>query len=152
MMTKNPQKIFEQVRDLADQVKHDLKKKGLVVPAKDSNGNVVVGDYRIIKKDIFYYVYNKRNQAVTPPLNLAQTAIVIANKLALGYYVDDALVKIDRDYGYKAFDEENFTRSAERKGFVEGDVSRIRADIARREKDRFKSQIMTEFNRLRYSR
>jgi hypothetical protein len=151
-MTQIPTELFEQVKSLASKVKQDLRKQGIVIPVKNKDGSVTVGNYKIIKKDVFYYIVDRWNEPITQGINLPQTAILVANKLALGRLMDDRLLKNDQYFGWKSFDQESYTRSAKsrmKRNMGDAEIYLNRADIAKREKNYYKSVIMSEYERLR---
>ena len=151
-MTQITQELFNEIKSLAVKVKHNLKTKGLVVPSENRDGSIGIGDYKIVKKDHQYFVLDKRNDLKAGPINLAQSAIIIANNLALGRMADGKTLDNDKWFGYKSFDEENYSRSA-RINIKKHDIDRAeifltRAEIAKREKNHYKSEILREYNRL----
>jgi hypothetical protein len=105
-MKQPTQKVYLKLEKIALDVKEQLKKKGLVIPVKLSDGSVSVDGFRIIKETTgFYSIINPRNHKVVENINLPQTAALLANDLALGKWLDDDLVKRDREYGYRMFEE-----------------------------------------------
>jgi len=144
--------LFEKFQKLAKTVKQDFAKKGLVVPARLKDGSIQVGPYIIVKKDNAYYVNNKRNDPVVGPINLAQTAVVVANDLALGRWPDIALMHNDKWYGFKAFEEQvanNIAESARKKKDVDrADFSLYEASVALSQKLYYKKSIDARFNKL----
>jgi|CryBogDrversion2_5_1035270.scaffolds.fasta_scaffold20749_2 hypothetical protein len=101
-LTKN--QLFHKVEDIAKQVKEDLRKKGYVVPVKERDGAVNLDGVRVRKiKDTFYSIYDRHNRVVVENLNSLQTAIVLANRLALNKTLDDMLIEADRQFGFQSF-------------------------------------------------
>ncbi len=151
-MPKIQKNLIEKVQTIADSVKQDLRKKGVVVPVKHKDGSIGFDDFLMIKKNDGFYV-TKDRRVYAEKLNLPQTAIIIANNLALGRGIDDKLIENDRWYGYRAFDEEVYTKSAsnslKNKNYDRADWCFTRASIARSQKESYKSGIMTHFNRLK---
>ena len=151
-MPKVQKNLVDKVQVLADNVKRDLRKKGVIVPVKHKDGSISFDEYTMIKKQDGYYIL-KGNTEVAGPINLPQTAIVIANGLALGRSVDYKLLDHDKWYGYKSFDEEVFTRSANNsiktKNYDKADWCFTRAGIAKQQKEAHKSDILSHFNRIK---
>jgi len=101
-LTKN--QLFHKVEDIAKQVKEDLRKKGYVVPVKERNGTINLDGVRVCKvKETFYSIYDRYDRVVVENLNSLQTAIVLANRLALNKPLDDLLVEADRQFGFQSF-------------------------------------------------
>jgi hypothetical protein len=151
-MPKVQKNLVDKVQVLADNVKRDLRKKGVIVPVKHKDGSITFDEYTMIKKDTGYFIY-KGQRELAGPINLPQTAIVIANGLALGRSVDYALLDHDKWYGYKSFDEEVFTKSAanslKTKNYDKADFCFTRASIAKQQKEVHRSDILSHFNRIK---
>lgn len=144
--------LFEKFEKMAKAVKQDFKNKGLVIPTKRKDGSVLIGDYVVVKRSGAYYVNNRRGHAVVGPLNLPQTAIVIANDLALGRWADRKLLESDKWYGWKAFAEQAAAALAERayrnKDLDRADFSQYKAVTASAQKLAYKKTIDSRFDKL----
>jgi hypothetical protein len=144
--------LFEKFTKLANAVRQDFKRKGIVLPSQQKDGSIQIGTYNIKKKDSAYFVTDRNNNVVVGPLNLAQTAVVVANDLALGRWPDYKLIDDDRWYGYKVFAEQSALHVAEtaskRKDTDRADFSRYRAAIAAEQKQIYKKTIDSRFNKL----
>ena len=153
MMEKVQKNLVDRVKVLADSVKQDLKKKGVVVPIKLKDGSTAFENYLVQKRNDAWYVLDKRKEIVAGPINLPQTAIVYANSLALGRQGDSILLEHDRWYGFKDFDEEVYTNSANNslksKNYDKADWCFTRASIAKMQKETHKKYILSNFNRLK---
>jgi len=152
MMTNLTPKLFEDVKYLATKVRSDLKGKGFVVPAKNKDGSVTVGEFRIVKKDDGFYIA-KGNNAFLGPINMPESAIIVANNLALGKQLDHALLENDKWFGFKRFDEEASLHGArvceKRKDPDRADLLYNKAAIAKHQKDQYKSSILSAYNQLK---
>ena len=144
--------LFDKFQKLARHVKQDFAKKGLVIPARLKDGSIQVGPYIIVKKDNAYYINNKHNEPVVGPVNLAQTAVVVANDLALGRWPDITIMNNDKWYGYKAFEEQvanNIAEQARKKKDIDrADFSLYEASVALAQKLNYKKSIDARFNKL----
>ena len=99
--------IYKKVKDLSKNVTDHLRRQGVIVPTKTEDGLIRVGHFKIKKsKTGFYSILNYRNDTVIDFINLPQTAALLANKLALGKFIDDNLLAADRSYGHALFEEE----------------------------------------------
>jgi hypothetical protein len=152
MMTNLTPKLFEDVKYLATKVRSDLKGRGFVVPAKNKDGSVVVGEYRIDKKEDGFYIA-KGPTAFLGPINLPESAIVLANNLALGKQLDHTLLENDKWFGFKRFDEEASLHGAriceKRKDPDRADLLYNKAEIAKHQKNQYKSSILNVYNQLK---
>jgi hypothetical protein len=151
-MPTTENQLFEKFTKLANAVRQDFKRKGLVIPSQQRDGSIQIGTFNIKKKDSAYYIKDRNGHIIVGPLNLAQTAVVIANDLALGRWPDHALIDNDRWYGYKSFAEQSALHVAEtaskQKDADRADFSRYRAAIAAEQKLIYKKTIDSRFNKL----
>ena len=144
--------LFDQFSKLAKKVKQDFKNKGLVVPVQKKDGSIQIGDYTILRQNHSFYIANKHGQSIVGPLNLAQTAVVTANDLALGRWPDVKIIDCDKWYGYKAFEEQVATNLAEKarkqQDLDRADFSLYEASVAASRKAYYKKSIDARFNKL----
>jgi hypothetical protein len=152
-MPKPQKNILEKVQVLADSVKEDLRKKGVIVPKKRKDGSIQFDNFLVVNRKTGWHILDKKQEIVIGPINAPQTAIVAANSLALGRSVDDKLLENDKWYGFKYFDEEVYTNSAnvsiKNKNWDKADWCLTRASIAKVKKEQYLSYIMSSFNRLK---
>ena len=144
--------LFEKFQKLAKAVKNDFKNKGLVIPVQHKDGTIQIGPYSIKKKDSAYYIADPRGSIIVGPLNLAQTAVLVANDLALGRWPDTTVLTHDQWYGYKDFAEAAAISTAERarknKDLDRADFSLYKASVAAEQKLYYKKTIDMRFNKL----
>jgi hypothetical protein len=152
-MPKPQKNILERVQVLADSVKEGLRKQGIIVPKKLKNGSIVFDNYTVVSRKSGWFILDKRQESILGPINMPQTAIVLANTLALGRAIDDKLIENDRWYGFKYFDEEVYTNSANKSiknnNWDKADWCFTRASIAKVQKEHYMSYIMSSYNRLK---
>lgn len=150
---KIPDQLHKQVADLAAGAQKDFKSKGLIIPIKERNGVIKFDTYSIIKKSGFYCITNISNLLVVDRINLAQTAILLANRLALGKWVDDELLEHDRQYGYNLFEEDQYSNIAvvacKKKEWDRVDLLVLKKEIAHTKSESAKRAIMASFEKLR---
>jgi hypothetical protein len=152
-MKQIPDNILKKIKEIDQNVKDDLLQKGIVVPIKFNDGSIKVGDYFIKKsKTGFYSVMNIKGHELATKINLPQTAAIIANKLALGKFLDDRILKNDTEYGYALFDEESHSKLAQslykKKESNTADVMLLKSSTAKRKKERIKKDIDLSFEKL----
>jgi hypothetical protein len=146
--------IFRKVASIAHAVRNDLRKKGFVVPVKNKDGSISFDSYLVVKESTgFYSIRNRIDDKIVDHINLPQTAALLANRLALGYFVDDRLIESDRQYGYSLFYETLAKKQAEnslkRKDIDRADLMYTKYNIARTKKIEAKTTIMASFEKLR---
>jgi hypothetical protein len=151
-MKNIPDDLYKKVIQLSDDVKKELRAKGVVVPVRNRDGTISVGAYVIAKQSEGYYLIKDRyNEVVVDNINLPQTAAVIANGLALGKFKDLTLLNADRYYGYALFEEQVHNRAVERsnkKSLEYFDVMLTKAMIAKAKKERYKQDVVKSFEKL----
>ena len=146
-------KIFEKVKQLAHEVKQELRAKGIVVPVVNPDGSYCFDGFSVKKQTTgFYKVTDIKNRTLVDNLNLPQSAAIIANDLALGKIIDNSIINADAAYGYKLFDCEVYKRGAERARKKDVDkfvYYETRSQIAKAKKLEHKNTILQHFNKLR---
>jgi hypothetical protein len=151
-MKKIPNDLYKKIVQVSTQVKLDLRRKGIVVPIENADGSVSVGTYLIVKNsDGFYSILDKDDDVVVDQINLPQTAVVLANNLALGRYKDVNLINADKNYGYAAFDEMLHMRAVEKsnkRSLEYFDVMLTKGMLARAKKESYRSDIVRSFEKL----
>ena len=151
-MKKIPNDLYKKIVQVSTQVKMDLRRKGIVVPVENRDGSVTVGSYLIVKdSEGFYSILDRDNDIVVDQINLPQTAVVVANNLALGHYKDIKLINADKNYGYAAFDEMLHMRAVEKsnkRSLEYFDVQLTKGMLARAKKESYRSDIVRSFEKL----
>ena len=147
-----PEHLIKKILHVSKEVKHDLFRKGVVVPVKNNDGSIGVGKFRIVKNNNgCYSIRNFANDVVVDNINLPQTAAVVANGLALGRFKDNTLINTDQNYGYALFDEMVHKRAVERsktKSLEYFEVMMTKCTIARSKKEYYKSDVVKSFQKL----
>jgi hypothetical protein len=149
-MENLPSKLYNKIQQLSFEVKKDLQKRGMVAPVKNSDGSVNIGYYKIIRNKLGYSVLDSYGDIVEQGLNLPQSAVLLANSLALGRYKDKVVVDNDRRYGYALFEEELHTKKKESKktSLEYYDVSVAKASEARSKKEFYKKDLLNKYEKL----
>lgn len=146
--------VFKKIETIAKTVKADLRKKGLVVPIENNDGSVTVDSFTIVKKTTgFYAIIDRHADIIVDNINLPQTAAVLANNFALGKWLDSDLLRQDKIYGYKLFEEQLFSQHAninlKKLDYDKADVNFTKAKIARYKKISAKEAVLKSFDKLR---
>ena len=152
-MKLSPTDVYSKIEQLSRDAKSKLLQQGVVVPIKGKDGIIKVGNYSIKrKKDGFYCVMDFEREIIIDRINLPQTAAVVANRLALGKYVEDEVVNADTGYGYALFDEELHTKLAEKNiqsnMLDRADVMFTKSKISKYKKEQCMKTVMRSFNKL----
>jgi hypothetical protein len=145
--------VYSKIEQLSKDAKSKLLQQGIVVPIKGKDGIIKVGNYSIKrKKDGFYCIMDFEKEVIIDRINLPQTAAVVANRLALGKYVEDEIVNADTAYGYALFDEELHTKLAEKNIqsnlLDRADVMFTKSKISKHKKEQYMKTVMRSFNKL----
>lgn len=143
--------IYKKIVLVTNTVKDKLRRKGVAIPIKNDDGSISFGSYTVRKnKDRFYSILDYSNNTIVDKINLPQTALLVANNLALGKFLDKELISIDQNYGYALFEEELETHLSRKK--VSADIYSLRmakALKAKYKKESCKKDIERSFEKLR---
>ena len=101
----NESQVIEKLSAVSKSFKEQLKKKGVIVPVKTKKGLNIDG-YRVEKNKAGFSIYNSFDIELYSNLYYIQTAVVIANCLALKKAVRPTLVQDDAKAGANEFDME----------------------------------------------
>lgn len=144
--------VFKKIYHLSQDVKNSLESKGIAIPVENEDGSITFGTYKV-KKDLdgFYNIYDYANFPVVEKINLPQTAILLANGLALGKFLDQTIILLDRQYGYALFEESLYKkiRTAKKINIHKLDVCIAKDSVLKRKKDGYRKEIVSRFEKLR---
>lgn len=149
----NTDELYYKIQQLNQDTKKNLLRHGVVVPMQKNDGSIKIGNY-LIKKvtQSFYSIYDTKNRSILEGINLPQTAILIANKLALGKWIDTDLLQLDKKYGYAAFDELAHKRASvlnfKQKNYDKSDIMQVKSISAQRKKEYYKKTIALNYQKL----
>jgi hypothetical protein len=145
--------LYKKLDYLNKEVKNRLAEKGLIVPILQQDGRIKIG-YFYIKKLMpgCYTILDRNNNAIVDNINLPQTAVVVANKLALGKWLDKDILLTDKKYGFANFEEllhkKHILINLKKKNYDKADVIQMKAEIASFKKMSHKTAIMSDFEKL----
>jgi hypothetical protein len=147
MITK-AEDLYKKISLVSSEVRKTLRKKGLVIPVKNKNGSISIGQFTIVKDLDGYVILDFDDEVLIQRINLPQTAIVVANKLALGHYRDAKLLALDQQYGYCDFQEELYKKSMPRTDFERYGIYMTKYELVKHKKQQFKQEIAHSFEKL----
>lgn len=143
--------LYKKLKQVSLEVKTELSQKGLAIPVKNEDGSISIGNYTVKKINNYYQISDFKQETVVDRINLPQSAIILANGLALGRYLDRDLLTKDQRYGYAAFEEELHKRYAIKnikKNIDKADVAFTKSFLHKSKKDRYKTDILKTFEKL----
>jgi len=149
-MENIPNELFQKVVKLSSEVKNKFHEQGIAIPIKNDDGTISIGNYKIIKENNFYSIVDYADVIVVDKINLPQSAIMLANSLALGKFLDKKLILKDQKFGYALFEELLHAKLI--KGNVNSDFKDIqlsKMNIAKSKKQFYKRDIKQSFEKLR---
>jgi hypothetical protein len=145
--------LYKKIVRVSDEVKKELLRKGLVIPMDNADGSISIGNFRIVRKDnSFYSIVDFEGESIVDQINLPQSAIMLANTLALGRHVDSRIEGLDKSYGYALFEEqlhEQAVKNSQKKSLDYFDLMLTKCLIARAKKEDYKREIINSFEKLR---
>lgn len=152
-MKQIPKEIYSKIKLLNKDVKQKLLSQGVVVPVRNKDGTIKVGKFIIKRLETgFYSILDYRYEQIINNINLPQTAAVVANKLALGKWLDDTLLSCDTRYGHALFDEELHKKMGhsliQKKDIDRAELMFTKSEIAKRKKEKYKKEIDLGFMKL----
>jgi len=152
-MKKIPEFVYNKFSVLSDEIKKEFRRKGFVIPTTNDDGSIRLGVFNVVKTNSgFYQIQDIKGKLVIDNINLPQTAVILANDMALGRIVNSDLIKKDQMYGYAFFEEQLHKKSAEKYRSNNIDQSVLRTTkqlISKGKKDYFKNEIVRHFEKLR---
>jgi hypothetical protein len=145
--------IYAKIQQLNRDVKEKLRHQGIVVPVRKKDGSIQVGHYHIKRdKTGFYRVLTSKNDVIVDNLNLPQTAAILANRLALGKWLDDDVISADTKYGHALFDETLHRQLAEKSlksnNIEKAEVMFTKSAIDKHKKNQYKLELDRGFDKL----
>ncbi len=143
--------VYKKFEIVSTQVKKQLEKKGMVIPFENDDGSISIGTYIVSKRDGFYIITNFAKEIIADKINLPQTAAVLANKLALGKFLDTRILKTDRDYGYAEFEENLYNKLIlkDKKHLENIDILLAKVKLKQQKKETARREILKQFEKLR---
>lgn len=145
-MKEIPNHLYEKIVSLSKEVKDSFRKRGIVIPVKNEDDSISLGSYTVVKDNQgFYKIYDYRKEVVVERINLPQTAIMLANGLALGKFLDNKLLSKDQKYGYALF-EETLHKNKTKKNV---DLHLAKLSSARAKREYYQHDINISFEKLR---
>lgn len=153
---KKSKNIYPKLEKLAHKVHADFRKQGVSIPFYADDGALSVYGYRVIHEtNGKYSITDVTSHVVVADINLAQTAMLLANSLSLGRWLDTDLINIDRQYGYQLFEKCLFKQSQatsmSRKNYDRAEWLGDKYNIANRKATTLKQRIDVEFGKLNAS-
>lgn len=100
-------KITKLLHNLKSNVKDNLRKQGVVPPVRTKNG-IKIDQFEIVKTQDGWSILNQWGEPEHRSLNYLQTAILVANNLALKKYENRQMLEDDRAAGSSEFDTKLF--------------------------------------------
>ena len=144
--------VYYKIQDLTKQVKADFRSRGLVLPTKNDNNDIRIGNYFLSKVNNQYQITDKFKEVICNNINLPQTALLLTNTLALTGKLDKDLLEKDQQYGFNSFDRDNFDRLAKicvkKKNWNNYHHVVSRKDSATARADSAKRTIINRFEKL----
>lgn len=146
--------LFEQIAELAIEIKETFREQGIVLPSVTAEGSVKIGNYFISKNKLgFYSINNRYKDVFYDNINLPHTALILANSLASGATIDKKVIILDREYGYSTFENKNFSRLLEnyelKKEWARYDATIVKQEVAQNKAEYSKNEILRYFEKLR---
>jgi hypothetical protein len=151
-MTQISEHLYKKLQQVTFEVKKTLGQRGVAIPVKNRDGSILIGSYTVKKINNYYQIRDYSQEVVVDQINLPHSAIVLANGLALGKYLDTDLLNKDRYYGYAAFEEDYHKKIAVKnlnKNLDRAELAFTISAVKKNKKDIYKSDILRTFDKLK---
>jgi len=145
------EELYKKFTKVSAEVREDFRRRGLIVPVPNKDGSISIGSYRIVKCNDSYSIVDRKNQVEIDGINLPQTAIIMANDLALRKFLDRDIIKRDQEYGYALFKEQIYRRALQRsknQPIERFDLMTAKSLTSREKKERCRRDIQQSFEKL----
>jgi len=152
-MKSIPTNLVHELSIIKQNVKRELKKKGMVPARTTKDGNVQVGNY-VIEKDSndLFLIKDIDGISLYEKINLAQSAIILANNLALGIKTTHDILFYDNYYGHYLFSEQHckhlYDKSRARKDYDQAEIVFEKLTTSRLKKKYYYNIITSGFDKL----
>ena len=150
----NPKtRLFRNIYDLVLDVKQSLRDRGFIVPIKHKDGSIRLNKFIVSKQQQgIYSIIDSANRIRYSDINLPQTALLLANDLALGRYADAKILELDRQYGFYTFEQQQLKRviqqSIKNKDWLRVDACTIKEVTAKEKAKNIKRLIAASFEKI----
>lgn len=143
--------VYKTLETVSKTVKKDLQKRGFVIPTKNQDGSLNLGNFKITKKGDFFVIYDNQNKVIVDGINLPQSAILLANTLTVKRFIDDRILSADRNYGYAEFEENLYKQQANK--ILKKDAERSKIILSKSKTQKYKKEscrkeIVKQFEKL----
>lgn len=145
------EELYKKFAKVSTEVRDDFRRRGFVVPVNNRDGSISIGPYRIVKCNDSYSIVDSKNRVEIDGINLPQTAIIMANDLALRKFLDRNIIKRDQEYGYALFKEQIYRRALQRsknQPIERFDLMTAKSLTSREKKERCRRDIQHSFEKL----
>lgn len=147
-------RIFNQIANIALRTKEEFREIGVVIPTTNERGRIKIGRYIIDKNSKGYFIQNSYDEVVYSEINLPQTALLVANSLALGKVVNQNILNYDIQHGFSEFEELNYQRLSKnlmhKKDWERYQAILIKQELAQERAEFAKKEIQRAFAKLYY--
>jgi len=142
--------LFKKFERVSKEVKSQLKKQGFAVPTKNTDGSVNFGKFKIVKNHRGYFdIVDDDDSRIVENINLAKSAIVLANTLAVHHMVDKKVIEQDSGYGSASLEEQLYKKSSKQaRNIDKWDLMTTKGMIASARKQFYKISIDESFEKL----
>lgn len=145
--------LYKKVADLAKGIKQEFLSRGIVIPRRGANGSVRIDDYTVEKQQDGSYTISDSYEIILQGINLAHTAIMIANDLALGQTINSELLAQDKVYGYNYVEEKHYqtmaARMSKRQEWDRVETMKLKQQQAHERAESAKKYVLGNFEKFR---
>lgn len=151
-MSKLSNDVLSKIKQLTDSLNKEFIRKGRVIPSENEDGSVNFGNYVLSHMPTgSFRITDYSGEVIVDQINLPHAAIIIANDLAVGKFINQQILEQDRHYGYALFEESvcdrQLTLKSKRSTF-DFDLALAKKTVSHQKRVKCRRAIINSFRKL----
>lgn len=149
-MKSQAKELFTKLRKVTLDVHKKFKRQGIAIPSKNTDGSIKFGKFKVVKNNRGYFdIFDDDNLVVIENINLAKSAVVLANDLAVHHIINYKILEQDTAYASASLEEQLYKKySKKAKTIDKWDLMITKSMIAEARMKFHKQMIDSSFEKL----
>ena len=149
-MNSQAKDLFIKLCKVTAYVHKKFRRQGLAIPSKNADGSIKFGKFKVIKNNYgFFDIFDDDDMVVIKNINLAKSALVLANHLAVHHTINYKIVEQDNAYASASLEEQLYKKYSKRaKSIDKWDLMITKSMIAEARMKFHKQMIDCSFDKL----
>lgn len=147
-------RLYDQLLEVTEKAKEYFRSNGFVIPTQEDNDRVRIGRYTIERSEEGFAIFDQDRNLAHDVVNLPETAILVANAMALGKPPNHNVMLYDQRYGFSHFDLINSQRLARSRAAQHDEIGLHSCEVKQQialEKMHANRKLVTEYFEKLYS-